>query len=509
MSALAYGIDLGTSNSSIMVSSTDGTLVRVNDPASGRPFVPTSVCLGPGGRLLVGTEAENGKKLRPGDYRSEFKRDIGEDTPSPIGNASYTPLDLAAKVLEFLREQAERAVPGRPRRVVLTVPVTWERARRGDILDAAVRAGFTRADVVLESEPEAAVRTAFEGLVEGPRTVLVYDLGGGTFDCAVARRAPDDTFEVLGSHGLDDIGGSDFTRAVLALLRNRFPGPMADLLDAHGDGHVDDDTLRRRIQLFDTCETIKVRLSSRRAYEELVTELTPPLELSLPREEFVKVIAPLVRLTVKSCGDMLAHADLTWADVDHVIPVGGSAKIPLVRNLLTEQWGRTVRVPDEPELAVVRGAVLYARAQLRQEEAERRAKAAAKARAEKERLERRAAAAEKKRRERQEREEREAAARKAEKEIMKKVNEGLPKAGSTSSASTAASRPASSSSSSSSSSVQPSTLVGGGCAGMFGGGVLAGIIGALFAGGDVSDGAFAFFVIAGAVVGAIVAAANS
>ena len=495
MSAPAYGIDLGTSNSSIMVSDPDGTLVRVNDPVSGRPTVPTSVCRGPNGRLLIGTEAENAKNLHPGEFRREFKREFGEPGTTPIGGVEYTTVDLAAKVLEYLREQAEKAVPGRPRRVVLTVPVTWQGARRSDMLDAAVRAGFTRADLVLETEPEAAVRTAFEAAPDTTGTVLVYDLGGGTFDGAVGRRAPDGSLDVRSKRGVDSVGGADFTHAVLGLLRTRFPEQLAELLD----GDLDVDVLRRRLQLLDTCETIKIRLSSRRAYDDDLTEFTPMLTLSLPREEFVAAIDPLVRRTLSSCEEMLAEADLTWADVDHVVPVGGSSKIPLVRQLLTERWGRPVTVPGEPELAVVTGAVLLARTQLEQEDAARRAEKRAKAQAEKERLERKAAEAERRRREKREREEREKAAREAEENIMAELDEGLTTASSASSSSRSAS------SYSSSSSLEPATLAKGGCAGMFLGWLLSGVLALLIGESEVAGGVMLFFVVAGAITGAVVA----
>ncbi|MEU6380433.1 Hsp70 family protein [Streptomyces sp. NPDC046909] len=496
--AVAYGIDLGTSNSSIMVSRGDGTLVPVTDPVSGQVAVPTSVCVGPEGKLLVGAAAENGKRLRPTEYRSEFKRDIGEDAPSPLGGRSYTPLELAAEVLRFLREQAERTVYGKPGRVVMTVPVTWAQTRRNELMAAAAQAGFNVRKIVLETEPEAAIRAAFEGAIEGPGTVLVHDLGGGTFDCAVARRAADDSFTILGSRGLDNIGGTDFTRGVLALLRAKFPDRTAQLLD--GPAHMAD-TLRRRIQLFDTCETIKIRLSVRRTYEDLVPELVPPVELTLPRAEFEDLVRPLVQRTVDSCEAMLRDAGLSWADVDRVIPVGGASRMPLVGALLAKRSGSVVQRLDEPELAVVRGAVLSARGRLEQEEAKRRAKAEAKAKAERERQAKKAADAERRRREQAAREQREKKAAELARETVKKAKKEEEKASTTThSVSSPSTSSSSTTSSSSSSSTPPGELVGGGCLGALAGAVLSGFAGAVF--GGPSEGLIAFFVIAGAVIGA-------
>ncbi|MFD9884072.1 Hsp70 family protein [Streptomyces alboflavus] len=490
--ALTYGIDLGTSNSSIMVGRPDGTVVRVGDPLSGGAAIPTSVCLGPEGQLLVGAAAEYGKRLRPFDYRSEFKRDMGETTPSPLGDRSCTPLELVAEVLRFLCGLAADAVPGRPERVVITVPVTWEAARHEDMLAAAEQAGIARDTVRLETEPEAAVRAALAGAVQGPGTFLVHDLGGGTFDCAVARRFPDGTFTVLGSKGLDDVGGADLTRGVVRLLRERFPEPMAELLE--GPAHRGD-VLRRRIGLFDMCETVKIRLSVDRVFEDWVTELRPPTELTLAREELEQAVRPLLDRTLDSCEELLGDADLSWADVDEVIPVGGADRMPLVGALLAQRSRRAVHTLEEPELAVVMGAALAARGQLLEEAATRRAEQERKRREKAERQRKEQERAERRRREREERERRERAAAEAAAAVVRDA-----------AADVAASSPAPTSSSSSSSglpSFEPGQTVVGGCAGFLVGGVGIGLLSAIVGAGDASDGLYVLFGLIGAVVGAI------
>ncbi|MFJ8013890.1 Hsp70 family protein [Streptomyces sp. NPDC096339] len=467
MSALVYGIDFGTSNSSIMVGTAEGGLVRVTDPVSGQSAIPTTVGLAPDGRLLVGAAADRTKAQRPADYRRNFKRDIGSQTGQPLGERAYTPRELAARVLEFLREQAEKAVPGRPDRVVITVPVTWERSRRDEILKAAVEAGFPRKLVKLESEPVAAVRATFADALQGPGTVLVYDLGGGTFDCAVAERQPDGRFEVLAKGGTETVGGADFTDSVVRLLRERFTGPVAEVLDGPA---ADEDVLRRRHQLLDTCETAKIRLSHTTRHEALLAELREPVELTLERADLEERVRPALLGTLSVCESVLAEAGMTWEDLDRVVPVGGASRMPLVGAMLAERCGdvAAVQIVDEPELAVVRGAVLTARRQMEAREAARLAKEEEKTRKEAEERAREEAAAERKRRERNERleakrrEERQAEARAA-----------------AASAPSAVFKPPTTSSSSSMSETGKMALIGAGL-GLIVGGIAAGITNAPF-----------------------------
>jgi len=359
---LMHAIDFGTSNSTIIVSQPDSSLLPIPDPIglAGSESIRTSVCVMRDGRIEVGTAAERAKALDPAAYRSEFKRDFGDPTPTTLAGRVMTADDLTAEILRFLREQAQQVVPGDPALVVITIPASWEGGNQDLMRSAAQRAGYENASVVLVPEPVAALAYAF-GERRGPAgrlTVLVYDLGGGTFDCAVARGTAEG-YEVLGAPGgLDDVAGSAFDRLLLALVRERFPDETAAMADVRTD---ETDALRRSLLLKDTCETIKWRLSATGRVEVLLSELRPPRELVLERAEFEELIRPLLAETIGECERLLERLDLDWPDVDRIAPVGGSSKIPLVGEMLAAKCGRPVLAVDRPDTAVAYGAALFGR----------------------------------------------------------------------------------------------------------------------------------------------------
>lgn len=363
---LLHTIDFGTSNSAILVTAPDGTQTEIHDPASplGHPSLRTSICVRPNGKVEVGGAAENIKMSFPGAFRTEFKLDFGDPTPTPLGKVAMTADEMAVHVLRFLRKQAQQAVPGDPERVVVTVPVLWEARRRDLMRDVVARAGYAGAVVELIHEPVAAMAYAFrEGPAPAERiTTLVYDLGGGTFDCAVAR-GDGGWYEVLGEPGgIPDVGGGAFDRLLLVKILADPAVGGAWLTQA---GLPDEEAaILKRLALLDACERIKRWLSDRDEYADLLTDLSPPLPVEVTRAEFEALIRPLLDETVRECGLLLTRLGLTWAKVDRVVPVGGSSRIPLVGTLLAQAGRATVLKIDDPELAVLRGGAILGRAAL-------------------------------------------------------------------------------------------------------------------------------------------------
>lgn len=360
MNDVAYGIDFGTSNSAIVVARSDGTLAQVRDPGSpiGLSSVPTSVCVLRDGRLMVGRAAENAKRLRPAAFRSDFKRDFGDETPVRLDDREFRPDELTTEVLRFLREQAIEQVPGTANRVVITVPAAWESGKHALMLKAAERAGFDPGVVELVAEPVAALAYAFGSHASaGSETVLVYDLGGGTFDCALAQ-GNEAGYEILGAPGgLGDIGGTLFDRMLLQLMRARYGDSVAALLDGPP---ADPDTMRRRLSLKDTCEAFKCQLSVAETHEDLLSELVPPVTFELTRAALEEELRPLLEETLAECDRLVTRNNLTWQDIDQIIPVGGSSRIPLVGRMLAEHSLRVVLRVEDPDLAIARGAARMA-----------------------------------------------------------------------------------------------------------------------------------------------------
>jgi len=356
---LLHAIDFGTSNSSVIVSQPGGVLTPIADPAGpvGSQSIRTSVCVLRGGRIEVGERAERAKNLNPAAYRNEFKRDFGDPTPTTLAGRAMTPDEMTVEVLRFLREQAQRTIPGDPEQVVITVPASWEAGNRELMRSAARRAGYGTARVELIVEPVAALAYAFGERPDEAEhlTILVYDLGGGTFDCAVARGTAG-WYEVLGEPGgLDDVGGAAFDRLLLGLIRDRLGDTVAGLLDGPTD---DPAILLRRLRLKDACEMFKWQLSVADHYED---ELMPPSSFALDRAEFEALIRPLLAETISECDRLLDKLGLDWPDVHRVVPVGGSSRIPLVGKMLAERGGRPVLAIDRPDMAVAHGAALIGR----------------------------------------------------------------------------------------------------------------------------------------------------
>jgi WD40 repeat protein/actin-like ATPase involved in cell morphogenesis len=357
----AYGIDFGMSNSAIVAERADSGAVRFRDPLSPahRPSyqIPTTLCLADDGRFAVGTEAERIKATRPQFYRCEFKRDLGK-APKRLGSESYEVHELVAQVLRYLRDLASPA-RGEPDAVMCTVPATWEGGNHALMKTAAELAGFDPETTFLVSEPAAAAAYAADdlGLSAKSRKLLIYDLGGGTFDCAVVSATPDGT-DVLRVGGIADLGGSAFDGIIRDLIRERYPAATAEILD---DPEPTANALRRRISLRDACERIKIQLTTKRSCSELLTQLRPQVMFELTRDELNERLKPEVDRTLTTCQELLSGCHLDWDDLDLVVPVGGSSRIPAVRKALADGRRPTVAAVSEPDLAVVLGAAQLAR----------------------------------------------------------------------------------------------------------------------------------------------------
>ncbi|MGO9217370.1 MAG: Hsp70 family protein [Streptosporangiaceae bacterium] len=351
---LGHAIDFGTSNSTIVVCQPDGVTTPV--PAPGGIFgswsIPTSVYVGPDGSVLVGNAAENARLQRPEGYRREFKREFG--TPDVTMLGEMTAADMTVHVLRFLRRRAMARVLGEPEQVVITVPASWEAGGHVAMRAAAAEAGYQDAVVSLVPEPVAALASVFgDRDIHDDLTAFVYDLGGGTFDCAVARGTRDN-FDVLGTPGgLADLGGADFDGLLLGLFGERLGPDVREVLCGPAQ---DIGLLGRRLSLHDESERIKWELSAEPHYEGLLTAVKPPPWVRVERTEFETLIRPLLAETLAECERILSQLGMQWRDVNRVVPTGGSSNIPLVQTLLAQSTGLVVMRPEDPARSVVSGA---------------------------------------------------------------------------------------------------------------------------------------------------------
>jgi hypothetical protein len=357
-----YGVDFGMTASSLAIMDDTSEPQLVYDPVIGDTgyAVPTAVCLAaPESReLLVGEAAVRARAGAPRAYRDNFKRDLSSSAKLiTLGNQDFTIAELAAAVLRFLYVQAQERRPGQPAATVLTVPADWGSSRKRIIENAAIAAGYPEKNLMCVYEPVAALEYArLRGVIPTGRTVLVYDFGGGTLDCAAVTPGPPDRPDIT-FPASEGVGGRNFDLALVDEVGRRFPAEFADLKQPAPPGLGEPwklDDLRL------TCEKVKCRLSSADSAFERLTDLRGHPDLRISRPEFESLIGPMIDRTIATAERALEKVALDWDTVDAVLPVGGSTRIPLIQRRLREKApGKLVDLPDR-DFAQAKGAAITA-----------------------------------------------------------------------------------------------------------------------------------------------------
>jgi molecular chaperone DnaK len=351
MSDLIVGIDLGTTNSEIAAFH-DGE-VQVLGPGDTR-MLPSCVGFSASGELLVGAPARNQQTLYPEHTVRSIKRKMGLDERVSLGGKEFTPQEISAFILSELAGWAARSLGERPQNAVITVPAYFSDAQRNATREAGALAGLEVARIL--NEPTAA--SLAYGYGDGTRhNVLIYDLGGGTFDVSVVMVEGDVT-EVLASHGNNRLGGDDFDDLLAERLAQEFKSQHGiDLRQGHAAA---------KARLWWAAEEAKKKLSFERYVkirEEalFVANGTPlHLEMEISRSEYETLIHSLVESTLDSVSRALRDAGKKSSDMDAILLVGGSTRTPLVTELLIEHTGLTPRQDVHPDLCVALGAGVLA-----------------------------------------------------------------------------------------------------------------------------------------------------
>jgi molecular chaperone DnaK (HSP70) len=352
MAEVIVGIDLGTTNSEV-TALTDGKVEVV--AADGEQIMPSYVGLSPEGQLLVGTPARNQYILYPERTVKSIKRQMGSDQRVVLGAQTYSPAEISALILRALKTRAEAALGTAVRRAVITVPAYFSDAQRQATRDAGEIAGLEVVRIL--NEPTAAA-LAYGADRQGDRTVLVYDLGGGTFDVSLVQ-VHDEITEVLASHGNTRLGGDDFDQLLLDFVHERY--------QAAGGPDLRSDR-RAMSRLLHAVEEAKKRLSFEpyvHIREEHLAEragVPVHLDLEVSRTEYEQLIHHLLEGTLDSVHQALDDAGKRPDQVDEILLVGGATRTPLVARLLEEKTGLVPRQELHPDLCVALGAgVLAAR----------------------------------------------------------------------------------------------------------------------------------------------------
>ena len=364
---MIVGIDLGTTNS----------LVAIIHPESKKPvalkehnsssLVPSVIHFGDFGNIKIGDEARNylitdtantifsAKRLMGKSYndirqKSSFftYKIIDDNTESlvkvQVGDKFYSPIELSSFILKELKQRAEHILKTTVTKAVITVPAYFNDTQRQATRDAGKLAGLDVLRIV--NEPTAASLAYGLGLDrEVEKTIAVYDLGGGTFDISILK-ITNGIFEVLSTNGDTYLGGDDFDNAIVKYWMNRY-GIEQEILNEHRD-------LAQALRL--KAEEAKKRLSSQEEYNGLLRDM----ELTLTKKEFENLVQPMVDITLACCSNALKDAQLTTSQVEEVIMVGGSTRVPLVKQSVSYYFNRKLHDELNPDEVVALGAAIQA-----------------------------------------------------------------------------------------------------------------------------------------------------
>lgn len=363
---IIVGIDLGTTNSLIAYIE-DGEPVILTTPESKSTLVPSVIHFGKNGAINVGELARKNLILEPGrtvysvkrlmgksfEDISEFEHLLGykiiDDDQNTlvkvrIDDTYYTPIELSAEILKELKSIAESRLKKKIEKAVITVPAYFNDAQRQATRDAGKLAGLDVLRIV--NEPTAA--SLAYGIGIGPdaeKKIAVYDLGGGTFDISILD-IQKGIFEVLATHGDTFLGGDDFDRAITNYWMTK--------LSFTSDQLEEDKVLGQELRL--GAEKAKKALSTEDSYKTIIAGI----EVQITRTEFDSLISPLVAKTIESCKKCLADSGLTLNDIDEVVMVGGSTRVPLVKKRVSEFFKKEVHDTIDPDLVVALGAAVQA-----------------------------------------------------------------------------------------------------------------------------------------------------
>ena len=349
MSEIIVGIDLGTTNSEIAIYR-DGR-PEVQADSAGRLILPSVVGLAQDGSLLVGEEARNQYILHPERTVRSIKRLMGSDRKVSLGGRDYKPQDVSAMILRRLKEIAEERLGAPVRKAVITVPAFFSDAQRQATREAGEIAGLEVARIV--NEPTAAA-LVYEAAQQQGKRVLVYDLGGGTFDVSVVH-IEDGVVEVIASHGNNHLGGDDFDHKIVEHVLDHLK------IEHRADVSEDPQAMAR---IHRAAESAKKHLSDHpfaRIEEEYLAEVDGRpvhLALELARTDYEEMIAPFIEETLSAIHIALESAALTASQIEEILLVGGATRTPLIRNRLLEAFGRPARGEVDPDLCVAMGAAI-------------------------------------------------------------------------------------------------------------------------------------------------------
>ena len=349
--AKIIGIDLGTTNSAVAVMEGGSPVIIPN--SEGNRTTPSVVAFSKDGERLVGETAKRQAITNPDRTISSIKREMGSDfKTAEIDGKKYSPEEISAMILQKLKSDAEKYLNDTVTNAVITVPAYFTDAQRQATKDAGKIAGLTVDRII--NEPTAASLAYGLDKEHDQAKIMVYDLGGGTFDVSILE-VGDGVFEVLSTRGNNKLGGDDFDNKVVDYLASKFKKET-------GVDLTKDLTAMQRLK--DAAEKAKKELSSTMTTNVNLPFITAVdgqpvhLDISLSRAKFDELTKDLVEATRGPVNDALKDAGLAASDVEKVLLVGGSTRIPAVQELVKNIIGKEPQRDINPDESVALGAAI-------------------------------------------------------------------------------------------------------------------------------------------------------
>lgn len=351
MNDIIIGIDLGTTNSEVAIVE-NGQASVITD--NGKKILPSVVGLDDNGNILVGEAARNQYLVYPERTIKSIKRLMGQSTQVDLGGQLYTPQEISAIILKRLKAIAEQHLGQPVTKAVITVPAYFSDAQRQATHEAGQIAGL---DVVrIINEPTAAALVYGGSNQTEAKRMLVYDLGGGTFDVSIVN-VEAGVVEVLSSHGDNHLGGDDFDQMIIDHIVNHLQENQQVDVKSHS---------KAMARITRAAENAKFVLSDQpyaKIEEEYLLEhngVAVHLSLELSRTAYESMIEDYINTTIDALHIALKGAKLTASDIDEIVLVGGSTRTPCIRERLFDIFGFEPQIAVDPDLCVAMGAATQA-----------------------------------------------------------------------------------------------------------------------------------------------------
>jgi molecular chaperone DnaK (HSP70) len=350
MSEIIIGIDFGTTNSEVAI--VEQGKVKIIEH-NGQKILPSFVGIDQDHKVIVGEKARNQYLLYPERTVKSIKRLMGQDIRVNLADQSFTPQEISAIILKTLKQTAENYLGKPVSKAVITVPAYFSDTQRQATREAGEIAGLEVVRMI--NEPTAAALN-YGAAQDKPKKMLVYDLGGGTFDVSVVN-VESGVVEVLSSHGDNHLGGDDFDQQIIKFMLDHITKTYQ--IDASAD-------IKAMARITRAAEDAKLVLSDQpyvQIEEEYLLERQgSPIHLSveLSRAKYEDMIEAFINATLEAVHIALKGAKIACSDIDEIILVGGSTRTPCIRERLFSEFGFEPHAEIDPDLCVAMGAAIQA-----------------------------------------------------------------------------------------------------------------------------------------------------